>query len=372
MKRKFRTLFLIFIIANMLFLCSCNKSNNTDITSTTQNTDSSIQTTSISTDSFNKYVVTAEMVNIRKDPNLESEILDCYYKNTLIESTPTDDPQWNKVKLSENEFAFVYAEFVSPISDSDYETYLNYQIKNRDKQYGVINNMFVDIYALPTTDSDIIATYRKNDTIEILSTTQNDWYIINHNDFICYIPLDCIKVLSSSEYYSYTKEPLYVGYDKDSCEIIGTYSTNYYYSKENSKFNIEKAANQINGLIIPYNRMFNWCRDIGPCGEAEGYLSSTEIVNGEYVEGYGGGICQVSSTLCAAVIQTGTNIEFIDRNKHSIAPTYIPQDLDATVSYPDCNFIFRNNNPFSIMIEAIYTNDYTLTINIYKVEKLFY
>lgn len=369
MKKFFQVILLLFVATNMFVLCSCNKDNNTE-TKATESSITTVQPTTLVTQTFSKFVVTAELVNVRKEPNLESEILDSYYKNTLIEATTTSNEEWNKIKISDSETAYIFADFVSPISDSDYETYLNYQIINKEKRYGVITSEFDNIYTFPTNDSEIIATYRKNDTIEILGITQNDWFVIDHNEITCYIPPNNITLLSESQYTSYMKEPIFVPQDKDKCTLIGSYSTDYSFSGSNREFNLEKAANEMNGMIIQSNTMFNWCRDIGPCGKDEGYLESTEILNGEYIQGYGGGICQVSSTLCAAVIQTETNIEFIDRKKHGIAQSYIPRELDATVSYPDCNFIFRNNNPFSIMIETICSDDNTLTINIYQIDKL--
>ena len=119
-------------------------------------------------------------------------------------------------------------------------------------------------------------------------------------------------------------------------------------------------------MAIIHGCTFNWCRDMGPCGKDEGYLSSTEIVNGEYVEGYGGGICQVSSTLCAAIIDSGSDIELIDRNHHAIPQSYIPEDLDATVSYPDCNFIFKNNNTYDILILTSHDGN-ELNVSVYKI-----
>ena len=369
MKKFFQVILLLFIAISMFTLCSCTASGNNE-TNTTGSDVTTAESTTVVTESFSKYIVTAELANIRKEPNLESEILDSYYKNTLIEVATTENKEWNKVKLSDSDYAFIFADFVAPISDSDYETYLNYQIKDKEKKYGVITGEYDNIYAFPTTDSDIVATYRKNDTIEILATTQTGWFVMDHNEITCYISPDNITLLSKNEYDGYMKEPSSIQYDKERCTLIGTYSTDYSSSGYNREFNLEKAASEMNGMLIQSNAMFNWCRDMGPCGKDEGYLESTEILNGEYVQGYGGGICQVSSTLCAAVIQTGSDIEFIDRNKHSISQSYIPRDLDATVSYPDCNFIFRNNNSFSIMIETICSDDNTLTVNIYKVDKL--
>lgn len=148
--------------------------------------------------------------------------------------------------------------------------------------------------------------------------------------------------------------------------LLGTFTTDYSFSGYNRRYNLEKAASTMNGIVINSNENFNWCRDMGPCGYDEGYLESLEIQDGQYVTGYGGGICQVSCTLCGAVLSSDGDFELVERYHHGIEQFYISREYDATVSYPDCNFVFKNNNTFSIMIETYFDGCY-LTINICKV-----
>lgn len=363
MKKFFRLFTLIFLaIISTIFISACN----TDSTETIEVK----ETTIAPTEDFSNYVVTAELVNVRKEPNTESEILDSYYKNTLISATETENTEWNKIKLSDSSVAYVFAEYVAPINNDNYELYQQYQLKDKEKKYAVISEEYGNLKSFPSLNSDIVAVYRKNDTIEILGTTQNDWYMMEHNDIICYISPDIVTILSKYEYDGYNKKITKGEYNKDNCSLIGTYSTDYSFSAENREYNLEKAASKINNMVIETGAMFNWCRDMGPCGKDDGYLESNEIVNGEYVTGYGGGICQLSSTLCAALINSESDITFIDRSKHSIAQSYIPSDLDATVSYPDCNFIVRNDNPYRILITTSCSDDNTLTVNIYKMDRV--
>lgn len=360
MKKFFRLFTLSFLaIISTIFVSACNTASTV-----------AIEETIATTENFSNYVVTAELVNVRKEPNTDSEILDSYYKNTLIRATPTENKKWNKINLSDNSVAYVFAEYVSPITDEDFSVYQNYQLKNKEKKYAVIKEVYGNIRSLPTINSDIVAVYRKNDTIEILGTTKNGWFLMDYNDITCYISKDIVTTLSKYEYDGYNKEISKGEFNKDKCSLIGTYSTTYSFSAKNREYNLEKAASKMNNMLIETGAMFNWCRDIGSCGKNEGYLESTEILNGEYVTGYGGGICQLSSTLCAAVINSDCDITFIDRTKHGIPQSYIPSDLDATVSYPDCNFIFRNDNPFSILITTNCSDDNILTVNIYKMDRV--
>lgn len=366
MKKFFRSIILVFLAILSVFIISA-----CDTTSNANRINETMPNTTVNPDEiFTNYVVTAELVNVRKEPSTDSDILDSYYKNTLFSATTTENKEWNKVKLSDNSVAYVFAEYVSPISDDDYNIYQDYQLKDKEKKYAVISDDYGNIRALPTTNSDIVAVYRKNDTIEILGTTQTGWFMMEHNDITCYISQDIVTTLSKYEYDGYNKEISKGEFNKDRCTLIGTYSTDYSFSSYNRAFNLEKAANEMNNMVIETGAMFNWCRDMGPCGKDEGYLESTEIVNNKYVTGYGGGICQLSSTLCAALIDSDCDFTFIDRKKHSISQAYIPSDLDATVSYPDCNFIFRNDNPYKIMITTSCSSDDTLTVNIYKVDNI--
>lgn len=361
MKKFFRLFILIFLAStSTIFTSSCN----TDSTEVVE------ETTTAPVETFSNYVVTAELVNVRKEPNTDSEILDSYYKNTLISATKTDNTDWNKIQLSDLSVAYVFAEYVSPIDNDNYKIYQQYQLKDKSKKYAVISEEYGNLRSFPSSDSDIAAVYRKNDTIEILGTTQNDWYVIDHNGITCYISQDIVTTISKYEYDGYNKEISKGEYNEDKCSLIGTYSTDYSFSSENREYNLEKAASQMNNMVIETGAMFNWCRDMGPCGKDEGYLESNEIVNDEYVTGYGGGICQLSSTLCAAIINSDGEFTFIDRKKHSIPQSYIPSDLDATVSYPDCNFIFRNDNPYRILITTSCSDDGTLTVNIYKMDRV--
>ena len=84
-----------------------------------------------------------------------------------------------------------------------------------------------------------------------------------------------------------------------------------------------------------------------------GYRKAPAYYNGKIINEYGGGICQVSSTLYNAVILS--NIQVIERKSHSYVPSYVPISRDATVSWGVIDFKFKNNkkNPIKIKAEAI-------------------
>lgn len=123
----------------------------------------------------------------------------------------------------------------------------------------------------------------------------------------------------------------------------------------NRAHNIELAASLLNGVKLQPGEEFSYNSVVGPRTEKRGFREARVIIGGNMTEGLGGGVCQVSSTLHAAVLYAGLDI--IEEHPHSRASTYIDPSLDATVTWGSLDFKFVNNFNFTIRIEAIITND---------------
>ena len=87
---------------------------------------------------------------------------------------------------------------------------------------------------------------------------------------------------------------------------------------------------------------------VGERTEETGYRPAPAYSRMQTVMEYGGGICQVSSTLYAAVAQTG--LEIVERHSHSLNVNYIPRGMDATVDWGNKDFKFANNTDEPIYI----------------------
>lgn len=89
---------------------------------------------------------------------------------------------------------------------------------------------------------------------------------------------------------------------------------------------------------------------VGERISGKGYMPATVIVKGEFSEDFGGGICQVSSTLFNAVDNAGLKV--VQRYSHSREVSYVPLKRDATVSWNGPDLIFKNeyNQPILIHI----------------------
>lgn len=144
--------------------------------------------------------------------------------------------------------------------------------------------------------------------------------------------------------------------------LIGTYSTSYNANIPRA-VNVSLAASRINGVVVAPGESFSFTQTILPRTTANGYVEAPMIVNKKYVPGIGGGICQVSSTLYAAMLTAG--LPATERHPHSLPVGYIPEGMDATVSGNALDLKFTNIFAESIQIQAT-ADQGTLTISLYR------
>ncbi|WNR43304.1 VanW family protein [Paenibacillus roseipurpureus] len=131
---------------------------------------------------------------------------------------------------------------------------------------------------------------------------------------------------------------------------IGYYVT-YFNSRNHHRFtNLKLASQAINNYVVQPNETFSFNRVVGVRTPSRGYLPAKIIVRGEFSEGIGGGICQISSTLFNAVDRAGLTI--IERYSHSRSVPYVPHGRDATVNWGGPDFSFRNDYNQPILIRA--------------------
>lgn len=148
--------------------------------------------------------------------------------------------------------------------------------------------------------------------------------------------------------------------------VIASYCTDYSSSSANRKENIRLASSSINGKILNPGEVFSYNDIVGPRTEAAGYKMAHVYSGGKTVDGIGGGICQVSSTLYNAVVFA--DLEIVYRTNHSMPVSYVPLGRDATVSYGTIDFKFKNNKDTPVKIEVIADGSF-VTVNIYGRQK---
>ena len=130
---------------------------------------------------------------------------------------------------------------------------------------------------------------------------------------------------------------------------ISSYTTYYNASERGRSHNIECAVACIDGVTVqPYGE-FSFNKTVGKRTAEAGYQQAKIIVNGEYVQGVGGGVCQVSTTLYNAVLKSGLIVE--EYHAHSLQVSYVAPSRDAMVS-SECDLRFFNPHDFPVRVQA--------------------
>lgn len=133
--------------------------------------------------------------------------------------------------------------------------------------------------------------------------------------------------------------------------------------------NLQVSCDKFESIVIPPGETFDFNRDLGPYRRSNGYFPAIVLLDGKSVVGYGGGTCQVSSTLYNVVLQM-PGIEVLHRRAHGPGGiSYLPLGADAAVGTETQNFIFRNHYPFPVRIDGT-VQDGALTLAIYQVKTL--
>ena len=150
---------------------------------------------------------------------------------------------------------------------------------------------------------------------------------------------------------------------KELYETLSSVTTNTT-ANSNRNTNVRLAAEAINGTIIQPGEEFSFNGTVGQRTEAKGYKGAAAYNNGEVVQEIGGGVCQVSTTLYGAVFRAGLEITY--RRSHTYEPNYITPGQDATVSWEEPDFKFRNNSSSPIGLRASYSNQ-KVTVSVYGI-----
>ncbi|NLZ93956.1 MAG: hypothetical protein GX922_08110 [Firmicutes bacterium] len=128
----------------------------------------------------------------------------------------------------------------------------------------------------------------------------------------------------------------------------GSFTTTFDAAQTERAHNIHLAGKLINGTVVAAGETFSLNGFLGDTTAEKGYKKAPIIVGESLVPGYGGGICQVSSTLYNAALLAG--LEIIERHPHGMTVPYIVPGKDATIAYPDKDLKFRNNTHSDIVI----------------------
>lgn len=145
-------------------------------------------------------------------------------------------------------------------------------------------------------------------------------------------------------------------------DLLGSYSTDYSSSNYNRSTNVELCSKFMNGKVLMPGDTISYNQTVGPRTPERGFKSAPIYANGTTAMGYGGGSCQVSSTIYNAVLRA--NLKIAERHNHMFVVGYVPIGLDATVAYGGPDFKFTNSRNYPIKVE-VYTSGKKVYCNIY-------
>lgn len=148
-------------------------------------------------------------------------------------------------------------------------------------------------------------------------------------------------------------------------DVLGTFTTNFGSSAAGRAQNVRTGAEKINGHVVYPGEQFSVYEVVNPFTEENGYALAGSYENGTTVQSYGGGICQVSTTLYNAVIRAELAID--ERYCHSMIVSYVQPSMDAAIAGTYKDLKFTNNKDVPIYIEGS-ANGGVLTFTIYGEE----
>lgn len=117
---------------------------------------------------------------------------------------------------------------------------------------------------------------------------------------------------------------------KNEYSLNATFTTDYSFSSSNRKRNVELAVNKLDNKVILPCESFSFNETVGERNKENGFLDAPIIVDGKYVSGVGGGICQVSTTLYNAFLLAGLTVT--EARRHTLPVGYVEPSFDAMVS----------------------------------------
>ena len=268
---------------------------------------------------YKAYTIKSVIVREKaKNKSKALETLDFCKKVTVIEKK---NDKWIKIRTASGKIGYVGTNKVSKKKPYiDKKGYVK-----------VINGL--NLRKTPSQYSAKIKILKPGEIIKILEK-KGSWYTVESSGKIGYV----------KEQYISTSDP-------NKKQLLTTYTTYSNGSPANRNFNISRACGKINGKILRPGETFNWFIVVGSCGKQNGYKKATVIVNKQYIQDYGGGVCQVATTLCGCA--KNLKIKDIYCRPHGNKVSYLNGDgVEAAVSYGSKNFKFRNTTNKTIQLEA--------------------
>lgn len=134
-----------------------------------------------------------------------------------------------------------------------------------------------------------------------------------------------------------------------------SFSTSFVTSSPERKNNIKVAMSKFDGIILDEGEVLSFNAVTGVRDESAGYKKAKIITNGTFTEGFGGGVCQVSTTLYNACLLAGLDV--LEVHSHSLPVSYVEPSFDAMVNVGSSDLVIQNNTGGQIIITSSSENN---------------
>lgn len=148
--------------------------------------------------------------------------------------------------------------------------------------------------------------------------------------------------------------------------LLSSFSTRFDENNKERSNNLNIAASKIDGTILAPGEEFSYNKIVGERSIAAGYKEAKIYQGGKVIDGLGGGICQISSTLYNAVVCA--DLDVTERYNHQFITSYVQPGRDATVAYGSKDFKFKNNRTYPIRID-VYITSGIAKVDIYGIKE---
>ncbi|MFA9377571.1 MAG: VanW family protein [Lachnotalea sp.] len=190
-----------------------------------------------------------------------------------------------------------------------------------------------------------------NESIKAVENALADW---NREDTSIDLAVKVVEPEVTKDDYSKVKD------------VLSTFTTSFTSSGTSRSANIVNGAKLINGSILLPGETFSTYKAITPFTAENGYYLAGSYLQGQVVDSFGGGICQVSTTLYNTVLRAELQVE--ERHNHSMIVGYVDPSADAAISESaGKDFTFVNTTEYPIYIESA-TGGKKITFTIYGCE----
>lgn len=222
---------------------------------------------------------------------------------------------------------------------------INYVYPNFEKSVNAIAEKY---YVGPQEPS----VYADENNCKILFKSGKNGVKMNKNAFY----LNFYDYLCDKTELKIAKEKIKYIETLDECKSrfnkVAEFETSFNNGNVSRVNNIEVACKAINGAMILSGEEFSFNKATGIRNEANGYSKAKIIKNGEFVDGVGGGVCQVSTTLYNACLLAGLTVSEV--HNHTLPVSYVKPCFDAMVNIGSADLRIKNNT----------SNDYIITTSV--------